>query len=120
MEIEVLLNYTRLDPQQCEYVSVGEVSELENGGRILIEIDNLPIVIFRIADVLYAIGDVCSHDDGPLGDGDLDGYQVICPRHGARFDVRTGEVKSLPAIVDIPAYPVREVNGEIEVGLPLV
>lgn len=115
-----MLNYTRLDPQQCEYVSIGAASELENGERLLIEIDNLPIVIFRIADVLYAIGDVCSHDDGPLGDGEVVGLEVTCPRHGARFDIRTGEVKALPAVVDIPAYPVREVNGEIEVGLPLV
>lgn len=115
-----MLNYTRLDPQQCEYVSIGDASELDNGERLLVEIDNLPIVIFRIADLLYAIGDVCSHDDGPLGDGEVVGFEVICPRHGARFDIRTGEVIALPAIVDIPAYPVREINGEIEVGLPLV
>lgn len=83
------------------------------------DIDGLQIVVFNVAGSYYAIGDVCSHDNGPLGDGELDGLEVICPRHGARFDIRTGEVRSLPAIVDIPAYPVRVVDGQLEVGVPL-
>jgi len=57
--------------------------------------------------------------NGPLGDGNLEGDEIVCPRHGARFDVHTGKVLSLPAIVDIPAYPVRVVEGEIQIGLPL-
>jgi 3-phenylpropionate/trans-cinnamate dioxygenase ferredoxin subunit len=76
-------------------------------------------VIFNIGGQYFAIGDVCSHDNGPLGDGDLEGYEVTCPRHGAVFDVRTGKVLSLPAIVDIPAFPTRVVDGQIEIGLPL-
>jgi 3-phenylpropionate/trans-cinnamate dioxygenase ferredoxin subunit len=92
---------------------------LENGERIFLDVDDLSIVIFNIAGELFAIGDVCSHDNGPLGDGDLEGYAVVCPRHGARFDVRTGKVLSLPAFVDIPAYPVRVVNGQVEVGIPV-
>jgi len=75
-------------------------------------------VIFNIAGQYFAIADVCSHDDGPVGEGVLDGYDIACPRHGAQFDVRTGKVLSLPALEDIPAYPVRVVEGEIEVGLP--
>ncbi len=51
--------------------------------------------------------------------GELDGYEVTCPRHGASFDVRTGKALSLPAVVDIPAYPVRVVNGRVEIGLPV-
>jgi 3-phenylpropionate/trans-cinnamate dioxygenase ferredoxin subunit len=74
--------------------------------------------VFNIGGQLYAIADVCSHDDGPLGDGDLEGMEVVCPRHGARFDVRDGKVTSLPAAIDIPAYPVRVVDGQIEIGLP--
>ena len=83
------------------------------------EIDEEPIVVFNIAGQYYAVGDVCSHDDGPVGDGELEGFEVICPRHGARFDVRSGKVLSLPAIVDIPAYPVRVMDGQLEIGLPL-
>ena len=53
----------------------------------------------------------------PLGDGEIEGMDIICPRHGARFDIRTGEALLLPAAVDIPAYPVRIENGMIEVGI---
>jgi 3-phenylpropionate/trans-cinnamate dioxygenase ferredoxin subunit len=114
-----MYNYKTLSPEQCEFVAVAEAGELENGERIFLDVDDLSIVIFNIAGELFAIGDVCSHDNGPLGDGDLEGYAVVCPRHGARFDVRTGKVLSLPAFVDIPAYPVRVVNGQVEVGIPV-
>jgi 3-phenylpropionate/trans-cinnamate dioxygenase ferredoxin subunit len=112
-------NYLSLDPEQCEFIEVASIDELPNGERLFFVIDDIPIVVFNIVGNLYAIGDVCSHDDGPVGEGELNGYEIICPRHGASFDVRSGRVLSLPAIVDIPAYPVRMVDGKIEVGLPL-
>lgn len=114
-----MVNYTQYEPDQCEFVQVVPADDLMNGERLFVEIDELPIVIFNIGGELFAIADVCSHDDGPVGDGELDGYEITCPRHGASFDVRNGKVLSLPAVVDIPAYPVRVVNGQIEVGLPL-
>lgn len=114
-----MYNYTKLDPGMCEYVEIGTVEDLEIGERLFVEIDDLPIVVFNIAGELFAIGDVCSHDDGPLGDGELEGMEVVCPRHGARFDLRSGRAVSLPAIVDIPAYPVRIVDGRIQVGVPV-
>ena len=114
-----MFNYRELEPDTVEYVVVGSADQLPNGERLFVEIDNLPIVVFNIAGRLFAIGDVCSHDDGPLGDGEVEGEEVICPRHGARFDVMTGKALSLPAVVDIPAYPVRVVEGQIEVGVPI-
>ena len=114
-----MLNYTRLDPEKCEFIAIGPEVDIPDGKRLFIEIDNLPIVIFRVDGTLFAIADKCSHDDGPLGDGDVEGHEVVCPRHGARFDIRTGKALALPAVVDIPAYPVRVVNQQIEVGLPL-
>ena len=114
-----MYNYTQYAPEQCEFVEVGALSDLPNGERLFVEIDDLAIVVFNIGGELYAIGDVCSHDDGPVGDGVLDGYEVTCPRHGAIFDVRSGKVLALPAVVDIPAYPVRVVEGMIEIGLPV-
>ncbi len=114
-----MYNYHKLHPDLCEYISIAASDEIPNGDRLYVEIDGGSIVVFNIAGTYYAIADICSHDDGPLGDGELDGYEVSCPRHGAEFDVRTGKVLSLPAIVDIPAYPVRVVDGEIEIGLPL-
>lgn len=112
-----MFNYFNIDPAKCEYVSIGPDAELPEGKRIFVEIDQLLIAIFRVAGRLFAIADVCSHDDGPLGDGDLEGYEIVCPRHGARFDIRTGKATSLPAVIDIPSYPVRIVDGQIEVGL---
>jgi 3-phenylpropionate/trans-cinnamate dioxygenase ferredoxin subunit len=112
-------NYKALETDRLEYVPIGPADQLPNGERLFVEIDNLQIVVFNIAGNLYAIGDVCSHDDGPLGDGELEGEEIICPRHGARFDVRTGKVIALPAVVDIPAYPVRVEEGQIEVGVPV-
>ncbi len=114
-----MLNYNTMDAGQCEFVEIAPVDELPNGERLFVEIDELPIVVFNIGGDYYAIGDVCSHDDGPLGDGDIDDFEVTCPRHGAVFDVRSGKVLSLPAIVDIPAYPTRVVDGKVEVGIPL-
>ena len=113
-----MYNYKEPEIEQCEFISIIPASELGNGERIFVEIDELPIVIFNIGGELFAIGDVCSHDNGPLGEGDIEDNQVICPRHGARFDIRTGKASTLPAVVDIPAYPVRVVNGQIEVGIP--
>lgn len=114
-----MYNYKKLDPQACEFVTIARQEDLPDGERLFVEIDGEPVVVFNIAGEFFAIADLCSHDDGPLGDGDLEGYEINCPRHGACFDVRTGKVLSLPAIVDIPAYPIRIVNGQIEIGLPL-
>jgi len=113
-----MYNYTNIDPQNCDFVTLASLDELPNGERMFFEIDEQPVVLFNIAGQLFAIADVCSHDDGPLGDGELDGFEIVCPRHGASFDVRSGKVLSLPAVIDIPAYPVRVVDGQIELGLP--
>lgn len=113
-----MFNYTQVDPAKVGFVEIAPASELPASERLFVTIEDRSIVIFNIAGNLYAIADVCSHDNGPLGDGDLEGNEVICPRHGARFDVRTGEVTSLPAVVDIPAYPLRVREGMIEIGIP--
>lgn len=113
-----MYNYHKLNPNLCEFIPVATQEEIPPGERLFVEIDAIPIVVFNIAGQLFAIADICSHDDNPLGDGNLDGYEVSCPRHGAEFDVRTGKALSLPAVEDIPAYPVRVVDGQIEIGLP--
>lgn len=113
------LNYRELDANNIEFVEVAEERELGNGERLFVEIGQYNIVLFNIAGKYFAIGDVCSHDDGPVGEGELDEEKIICPRHGARFDLSSGKALSLPAVEDIPAYPVRVVDERIEVGLPL-
>jgi 3-phenylpropionate/trans-cinnamate dioxygenase ferredoxin subunit len=110
--------YTHLGPKEVDFVAVAAENEVPNGERVFVQVDDYSIVVFNIAGQYFAIGDVCSHDNGPVGEGELEGNEIICPRHGARFDIRTGKVTALPAVVDIPAYPVRVVDGQIEVGLP--
>lgn len=114
-----MYNYKELDEAELEYIAVAQTDEIGPGDRILLDIDGEPIAVFNIGGRYFAIKDVCSHDDGPVAEGELDDHQIECPRHGARFDVRDGKVLSLPAVVDIPAYPVRVVGDEIQVGLPL-
>ena len=113
-----MYNYTQIDESRIEYVEIAPASELPSGERMFVEIEGKPIVIFNIAGQFFSIADVCSHDDGPVGEGDLEGYNITCPRHGAQCDVRTGKVMQMPAVVDIPAYPVRVVEGMIQLGIP--
>ena len=113
-----MFDYTKTDESKIEYIDIVPTSELPNGERLFFEIEGKPIVIFNIAGQFFSIADVCSHDDGPVGEGDIEGYNITCPRHGAEFDVRTGKVISMPAVVDIPAYPVRVVDGMIQLGIP--
>ena len=113
-----MFNYTQYEEDKVDFVEIAQMDELPNGERLLVDIGETPVVIFNIAGEFFAIGDLCTHDDGPLGDGDIEAFNVVCPRHGAEFDVRTGKAVSMPAVVDIPAYPVRVVNEMIEVGIP--
>jgi 3-phenylpropionate/trans-cinnamate dioxygenase ferredoxin subunit len=113
-----MFNYAQVDESKIEYVEIAPVSDLPNGERLFVEIEGKPIVIFNIADQFFAIGDVCSHDDGPVGEGQIEGYTITCPRHGAEFDIRTGKVVQMPAVIDIPAYPVQVRDGTIFLGVP--
>ena len=113
-----MFNYKTIDQSKLEFIEIAPASELPNGERLFIEVEGKAIVIFNIAGQYFAIGDVCTHDDGPVGDGDLEGFNVVCPRHGGEFDVQTGKAVQMPAVVDIPAYTVREVDGMIQVGVP--
>jgi 3-phenylpropionate/trans-cinnamate dioxygenase ferredoxin subunit len=114
-----MFNYTQYEPEKCEFIKIGSLDSVPEGERLYLEIDQFSLVVFNVAGKLFAISNICSHDDHPLGDGELVDHEISCPRHGARFDIRNGKAVSLPAIVDIPAYPVRIVGGEIEIGIPL-
>ena len=113
-----MYNYTTLAPSSVDFLEILPADQLPDGERIFIEVAGRSLVIFNLAGKLFAIGDVCSHDGGPVGDGEIEEYEIICPRHGARFDIRTGKVTSLPAVVDIPSYPVRVMDGMIQIGIP--
>jgi 3-phenylpropionate/trans-cinnamate dioxygenase ferredoxin subunit len=89
-------------------IEVCPVSELTPGQRKLVEFDDLEIGVFNCGGALYAIEDRCSHDDGPLAEGEFDesACTVECPRHGSLFDLSTGKPKTLPAYIPVDTFPV--------------
>lgn len=107
-----------MDGEQYKFYRVVSVDDIPEGERLIFEINGQAIVLFNVNGELLATGDLCSHDEGPIGDGELEGDVIICPRHGARFDVHTGKALSLPAVNGIPVYPVQIIDNYIEVGVP--
>ncbi len=95
----------------AEFVKVATKDELPPGERMVVEVNGVYVAVFNVGGQLYAIEDVCTHDDGPLAEGELDGYTIECPRHGAQFDIRDGRVLRLPAVAPVPWYEVR-VEGD--------
>lgn len=90
---------------------VCKVSDVPEGGKKVLEVGDRLIGLFHVDGKFWAIDDLCTHDGGPLAEGALEGYTIICPRHGARFDIRTGRVLSMPATQNVPAHEVK-VEGE--------
>ncbi|GBC97136.1 3-phenylpropionate/cinnamic acid dioxygenase ferredoxin subunit [bacterium HR16] len=100
-------------------VRVAHISEVEIGKAIVVHVGSRRLALCRpAADEFYAIDDVCTHDGGPLGEGELCGYEIECPRHGAHFDVRTGEALTLPATRPVHSYPTVVEGNEVFVELP--
>ena len=97
-------------------IDICPLEELPPGERKLVEWEDLEIGVFNCAGELLAIEDRCSHDDGNLVEGELDTKQctVECPRHGSRFDLRTGKPLTLPAYVPIDTFPVSVEDGVIK------
>jgi len=99
------------------FVAVAKTTDLPVGQLKQVVIGGQPILICHTADGFFAIDDTCTHDDGPLADGWLDGNALECPRHGARFDVTNGTVLCLPAAVGIRSYPVQVEGDDIKVSV---
>ena len=99
-------------------VVIAKASEIPVGQFKPVEVAGKRLLICRVGEgEFYAIDDTCTHDDGPLADGWLEGTAIECPRHGARFDVRTGKVLCLPAAIPIHSYRVVVDGDEIKVNL---
>ena len=98
-----------------QWVRVAETSEIEPESGICVDIDGVPVAIWNIEGQFYATQDTCTHEEASLVEGDVWGEVVECPLHGAQFDVRTGEVLSLPAIFPLATYPVKVEDGQVYV-----
>lgn len=98
--------------------SVGSAQDFEPSKVRVLRLDGERIGVVLLEGKFYAFEDRCTHDDGPLGEGLLRECQIECPRHGARFDVRTGRVTAPPAYRPLETFTVEESDGQIFVHLP--
>ena len=98
-----------------EFERVAAAKDIPSGGRLSILVDDLPSLLIRVGDEFFVVEDVCSHDGQPLTNGPVDGCSIVCPRHGARFDLRTGKPLCMPAIEPINTFEVQVRDGEVYV-----
>ena len=89
------------------FVMVATLGDVPAGSVKYVEAGGVPLALCNVDGEIFAVGNVCTHDGGPLSGGALDDHTIECPRHGARFDVRSGAVACLPAVKPIPQYPVK-------------
>ena len=101
----------------AEFIKVASLGEIPDPGKLLVEIDERILALFHIGGEVFCIDDVCTHDGGPLSDGELVGYEIACPRHGARFDVRSGCAKTMPATENTVAHQVKLEGQDVWVRL---
>jgi len=98
-----------------DWVDVAHRNEIDPGECKVVDADDVMIAVFNIDGEFYAIEDVCTHDGGDLATGDVEGDVIICPRHGAKFCIKTGEVREPPAYEPVDTFPVRIVSDRIQV-----
>ena len=94
-----------------DFIPVAKTTDLSDPGQTLLEVEDRIVVLFRVNNEYFCIDDVCTHDGGPLSDGKLENHTIACPRHGAKFDIRTGKALTMPATVDTAAHDVK-VEGD--------
>jgi 3-phenylpropionate/trans-cinnamate dioxygenase ferredoxin subunit len=100
-----------------DFVRVASCAELPPGGKKLVDLDGRAVALFNVDGSYHAIDDICTHDGGPLAEGELEGVEIRCPRHGARFDVRTGKALGFPAFEPVEVHAVEVRGGEIFIAV---
>lgn len=94
-----------------------KADDVADGGKELVEVDDRLVIVFRVGDDFHCIDDVCTHDGGTLSDGEITGCEIACPRHGAKFDIRTGKAMCMPATENTLAHEVKVEDGNVMVKL---
>jgi 3-phenylpropionate/trans-cinnamate dioxygenase ferredoxin subunit len=100
-----------------EFRTVAKVGDVKEGQVKTFRVGEYDIALCNVNGTYFATQNLCTHDGGPLGEGEILDYEIECPRHGGRFDVRTGEVTVLPPMFPIKTFPVRLEGDEIQVAL---
>jgi len=100
-----------------DFQRVAKLSDILDPGRIVVEVDDQLVVVLHVGGEVFAIDDVCTHDGGPLGEGELEGHTIACPRHGAKFDIRTGAALTMPATRPTKVHDVKVEGGEVFVRI---
>jgi 3-phenylpropionate/trans-cinnamate dioxygenase ferredoxin subunit len=98
-----------------DWIDVAPVDSLPEGGHVVADLDGIPVAVFNLDGEFYAIEDACTHDGAEIASGLLEGGEIVCPRHGARFCLKTGKVLSPPAYEDLTCFPVRVEDGTIQI-----
>lgn len=98
-----------------DWIDVVAEDAVADGENIIVDVDGTEVAVFKIQGRFYAIEDVCTHDGAEIASGEIDGDEIICPRHGARFCIKTGAVKSAPAYEDIDCFPLRIEDGILQI-----
>ncbi len=98
-----------------EWVDAVKATQLNPGQHVVVEVDDAMIAIFNLAGAFYAIEDVCTHDGSEIASGCVIGGNIECPRHGAQFDIKTGQVAAAPAYEAVDTFPVQVVDGMVQV-----
>ena len=105
------------ESNSSNFFDVAAVGDLTDPGKLTLEVDDRFVVLVHCDGKYYCIDDMCTHDGGPLGEGKLEGCQIACPRHGAKFDVTTGKALSFPATGATPTHQTKVENGRIFVQI---
>jgi len=101
----------------ADFVKVATTNEIEPGQARLVDVQGKSIALFNVEGQFFALDNTCTHRGGPLAEGEISGHKVICPLHGATFDIRTGEVLGPPAYEAVARYAARVTGTDIEVEL---
>ena len=101
-----------------EWIDVGGSESVNETAPFSAEVDGIPIVVVRCGADVYAVEDRCTHDGEPLGEAEVETCQIVCPRHGAHFCLRTGEALTPPAYEPLRTFKVREERGRVLVAVP--
>ncbi|MGH9549436.1 MAG: Rieske (2Fe-2S) protein [Terriglobales bacterium] len=102
-----------------QFLKIAKMEDLPEGRATVVEVGGKRLAVCRVEGSVFAIDDLCTHDGGPLGEGELEDHQIECPRHGARFDIRTGKALCLPAILPVHSYKIEIRNDEVWAELPV-